>query len=152
MGPTATLAPPAQPGYPVPRGQIQCHTAITRRRHHRSMHGPQTRPIRGIMPVIKDHPPFGLGISACYAGDRGTKCPVLAPHDHLHNKQERMWSGLTAIDTEPIKEQRNPDLEQPAVVAPYPQDCVLGGRVRRHLWTCYERNMDGTVPSSRPLT
>ena len=41
------------------------------------------------MPVIEDHPPFGLGISARYAGDRGTECQVLEPHDHLHNKQIR---------------------------------------------------------------
>jgi hypothetical protein len=43
----------------------------------------------GIMPVIEDHPPFGLGISARYAGDRGSERPVLEPHDHLHNKQNR---------------------------------------------------------------
>jgi hypothetical protein len=40
------------------------------------------------MPVIEDHTPSGLGISACYAGDRGAERPVLAPHDHLHNKHE----------------------------------------------------------------
>jgi hypothetical protein len=39
------------------------------------------------MPVIEDHPPFGLGISARYAGDRGAERPILEPHDHLHNKQ-----------------------------------------------------------------
>ena len=41
------------------------------------------------MPVIEDHPPFGLGISASYAGDRGAERLVLEPHDHLHNKQSR---------------------------------------------------------------
>lgn len=42
------------------------------------------------MPVIEDHPPFGLGISARYAGDRGAERPVLEPHDHLHDKHGRM--------------------------------------------------------------
>jgi len=51
------------------------------------------RPLFGIMPVIEDHPPFGLGISARYAGDRGAERPVLEPHDHLHNKQIRASVG-----------------------------------------------------------
>jgi predicted TPR repeat methyltransferase len=44
-------------------------------------------------PITGDHPPFGLGISARYAGDRGAERPVLEPHDHLHNKQMSMCSG-----------------------------------------------------------
>jgi hypothetical protein len=53
------------------------------------------------MPVIEDHPPFGLGISARYAGDRGAERPVLEPHDHLHNKHERTgpstWRGESCV-------------------------------------------------------
>jgi hypothetical protein len=64
-----------------------------------------------------------------------------------------MCSGLTAIDTEPIKEQQNPDLEQPAVVALIHKiACSVDGCDGNHRWTCYEWNMGGTVPSSRPLT
>jgi hypothetical protein len=50
---------------------------------------PPVRTHIGIMPVIEDYRPFGLGISARYAGDRGAERPVLEPHDHLHNKHDR---------------------------------------------------------------
>src|SRR5580693_1196017 len=48
-------------------------------------------PHRGVMPVIEDHPPFGLGISARYGGDRGAERPIPEPRDHLHNKQKRAF-------------------------------------------------------------
>ena len=58
-------------------------------------HPGEQRTTFGIMPVIGDHPPFGLGISARYAGDRGAERPVLEPHDHLHNKQSRTSANFT---------------------------------------------------------
>jgi hypothetical protein len=45
------------------------------------------------MPVIEDHPPFGLGIMPDHAGDRGVVLSVLAPPDHLHIKHDRALSA-----------------------------------------------------------
>jgi hypothetical protein len=54
----------------------------------------QERTVRPLMPVIEDHPPFGLGVSARCAGDRGAERPVLEPHDHLHDKQTSAPVGV----------------------------------------------------------
>ena len=96
----------------------------------------------------------------CWPG-RATRARQPGPRTHYRAatskargpRQKRMCSRLTAIDPEPIKEQRNTHLEQPVVVglihklACSVDECdgtTISGR--------YGRNMDGTVPSSRPLT
>jgi hypothetical protein len=55
------------------------------------------------MPVIEDHPPFGFGISARYAGEGGAERPVLELHDHLYNKHDQMSASvLTWPVPEPV--------------------------------------------------
>lgn len=52
---------------------------------------------RGIMPVIRDHAPSGLGISACYACDRGAARLDPGACDHMHNKQMRTFIWRAAL-------------------------------------------------------
>jgi hypothetical protein len=83
--------------------------------------------IGGIMPVIEDHPPSGLGISARYAGDRGAECLVQEPRDHIHNMQKSVSTTV------------NLHLDQPR-----PRHAPREDRYKRHV------RARQAAPQSRP--
>jgi hypothetical protein len=47
------------------------------------------RLVCGIMPATGITSPSGPGMMPDHAGDPGTVCSVLAPHDHLHISHDR---------------------------------------------------------------